>query len=144
LTSSVKTATATFPARCESLAAIGEFVEQAARAAGFDERGVYAVQMAVDEASSNIIEHAYEGQGGQIECSYTLEERELIVVLRDHGKPFDPACIPEPNLQADLQERDTGGLGIFFMCRMMDDVRFEFTEEGNVLTMVKERPTEGV
>ena len=133
--------TLTFPGRFDSLAHIGEFVTLAAEAADLDARAVYAVQMAIDEACSNIIEHAYGGEDrGTIECTCRIDDEGLTVVLRDHGRPFDPTSIPEPDLHADLGERDEGGLGLYFMRRLMDEVHFEFASgSGNVLTIVKHK-----
>jgi serine/threonine-protein kinase RsbW len=133
--------TLTFPGRFDSLAAIGEFIASAAKAAGLDARAVYEVQMAVDEACSNIIEHAYGGEGrGPIECSYLIDDDGLTVILRDHGHSFDPTQTSKPVLDCDLEDRKEGGLGLYFMRQMMDQVRFEFTpDSGNVLTLVKYR-----
>jgi len=135
--------TLTFPGRFESLAAIGEFVTRAAEAAGLDARDVYAVQLAVDEACSNVIEHAYGDEGcGDIECTCRICEDGLTVMLRDHGRPFDPTSVPEPDLHASLAHHPGRGLGLYFMRKLMDEVRFEFTPDaGNVLTMVKRRET---
>ena len=97
--------------------------------------------MAVDEACCNIIEHAYGGEGrGDVECSCRVNDEGLTVTLRDRGRPFDPSGVPEPDLQADLEDRDVGGLGLYFMRKLMDEVRFEFTPgAGNALTMVKRK-----
>jgi len=133
--------TATFPARFDSLAAISEFVTRAAEAAGLDARAVYAVQLAVDEACANIIEHAYGGEGrGDIECTCRVNENGLTVILRDYGRPFNPTSVPEPDLYASLEDRKIRGLGLYFIRQLMDQVRFEFTaDSGNVLTMVKRK-----
>lgn len=133
--------TTSFPGRFDSLAAIGEYVTRAAEAAGLDARSVEGVELAVDEACSNIIEHAYGGEGrGDIEVTYRIDGDGLTVLLRDYGRPFNPDGVPEPDLQAPLEERDAGGLGLHFMRQLMDQVRFEFTAgSGNVLTMVKRR-----
>ena len=133
--------TATFPARFDSLAAIGEFVTRAAKAAGLDARAVYAVQLAVDEACTNIIEHAYGGEGrGDIECTCITSNNGLTVILRDYGCPFDPTSVPEPDLCASLEDRKVRGLGLYCIRQLMDKVRFEFTlDSGNVLTMVKRK-----
>ncbi|MDD5369835.1 MAG: ATP-binding protein [Anaerolineaceae bacterium] len=131
--------TATFPGRYDSLARISEFVLRAAKQAGLDEKAVYAVQTAVDEACSNIIEHAYGGEGlGEINCSVLNQEDSLAVILRDRGKSFDPSSIPIPNVHSKLFRRKEGGLGLFFIRNYMDEVRFEFSsEKGNQLTMIK-------
>ncbi len=131
----------TFPGRFDSLAAISEFVARAAEAASLDERAVYAVQLAVDEACSNIIEHAYGGEGrGDIEITYRINSDGLTVILRDYGRPFNPNSVPPPNLHSSLEERNERGLGLYFMRELMDEVHFEFTpDSGNVLTMVKRK-----
>ena len=133
--------TATFPARFDSLAAIGECVTRAAEAAGLDARAVYAVQLAVDEACANIIEHAYGGEGrGDIECTCIVNNNGLTVILRDNGRPFDPTSVPEPDLCASLEDREVGVLGLYCIRQLMDKVRFEFTSDsGNLLTMVKRK-----
>jgi serine/threonine-protein kinase RsbW len=131
--------TETFPGRYESLARISEFVLKAAEQAGLDDKARYAVQTAVDEACSNIIEHAYGGEGiGEISCSVKIRADSLAIILRDRGKPFDPGSIPVPDVNSKLFKRKEGGLGLFFIRRFMDEVHFEFSaEDGNQLTMVK-------
>jgi len=130
-----------FAGRFDSLAAISEFVGRAAEAARLDERAVYAVQLAVDEACSNIIEHAYGGEGrGDIDITCCIDGDGLTVVLRDYGRPFDPNSVPPPDVHASLEDRNGRGLGLYLMRQLMDEVRFEFTPDaGNVLTMVKRK-----
>lgn len=130
-----------FPGRFSSLSEISEFVTRAAREAGLDEDAISAVQLAVDEACSNIIEHAYGGEDrGEIECTCHINAEGLTVVLRDKGRPFDPAQVPEPDPHPDLKRCAVGGLGLHFMRKMMDEVRFEFTPDtGNILIMTKQR-----
>jgi serine/threonine-protein kinase RsbW len=131
----------TFPARFDSLAAICVFVTHRAQVAGLGPRAVYDVQVAVDEACSNIIEHAYGGEGrGTIECTCRAERGRLTIELHDHGCPFDPATVPKPDLQADLNERHAGGLGVYFIQQLMDTVQFESTPgKGNTLTLTKRK-----
>jgi len=128
-----------FPSRYESLAEIGEFVTEQAEAAGLDEKGAYAVQLAVDEACSNIIEHAYgEGKVGQIKCTCTLIDGGLKIVLQDNGEPFAPDEVPEPSPGVPLEEYGPRGAGLFLMRKMMDEVKFDFRlGKGTTLTMVK-------
>ena len=133
--------TNTFPGRLESLEKISEFIQQVARSACFNDRDVYAVQLAVDEACTNIIEHAYQGEEvGDIVCMCDVEKDGLKVVLLDHAAPFDPQEVSEPELNLPLDEVKARGLGLFLMHKMMDDVKFETSPEGgNRLTMVKRR-----
>jgi serine/threonine-protein kinase RsbW len=132
-----------FPGRFDSLAKISAFVVRAAKAAGLGSAAVYAVEMAVDEACTNIIEHAYGGEGlGDIECTCRVDTYGLTVALRDRGHPFDPSGVSEPDINASLEERKEGGLGLYLMRKLMDEVHFEFDPDcGNVLTMVKRKET---
>src|SRR5512137_1634577 len=108
--------TAIFVAKYDQLEAIREFAAQAARDAGMDDSDIYAVELSMDEACTNVIEHAYEGmEGGEIECTCDTKQKELTILIHDHGKSFDPASIALPNLDADLDSRPVGGLGIFLM-----------------------------
>jgi anti-sigma regulatory factor (Ser/Thr protein kinase) len=95
----------------------------------------------VDEAVSNIIEHSYgEETDAPVECTFRLTKDALALIFHDHGVPFDPASVSEPDIHADLQARTTGGLGIYMMRQVMDKVEFKFGEStGNTLTMVKFR-----
>lgn len=137
--------TAVFPARCESLDEIIAFVTEAAHRAGLSPDAVQAVQLAVDEAFMNIIEHAYQGiEGGEVGCSCYVDSCGLTITLVDHGIPFDLDQVPKPCLSANLEERSERGLGVFIMCRLMDEVRHEFSPQlGNILTMVKYREAPG-
>ncbi len=96
--------TAIFPAKFDQLDSIREFAAQAARDAGMDDSAIYAVELSMDEACTNVIEHAYEGvEGGDIECTCDLDEKNLTIIIHDHGKSFDPGSIALPNLDADLE-----------------------------------------
>ena len=130
--------TKNFPAQFEYLDAMRDFTAESARLAGLDEKEVYNLQLVVDEAASNIIEHAYEGiQGGQIELSLEVTKKAFTIILCDEGKQFVGES-DEPDIKAELEDRAVGGLGLFFMRKLMDEVRFEwFPDKGNVLTMVK-------
>jgi len=134
-------ATAKFSGRFESLAGIRKFVFQAASNAGFDEKEIYAVELAVDEACSNIIEHAYGGEGkGDIECTCNDLNGGLEIILKDDGKPFDPSAVSQPDFSVALEEIKPRGAGLFLIRNMMDDVDFEFSQkDGNVLRMLKRK-----
>lgn len=130
--------TLTVPGRFEYLAAIADFIAQAGLEAGFDQDTIFHVQMAVDEACSNVIEHAYEGrEKGEITLDCDCRGKEWIVVICDTGRPFNPDAVPQPSLNTNLEDIKTGGLGLYFMRQLMDKVEFTFDEKGNKLRMVK-------
>lgn len=127
-----------------------DLVEEAAQAAGLEGRTMYAAQMAVDEAFTNIVEHAYGGECEEkVELECLISPGELTIILRDCGEPFQPEDVPAPDVEAPIEERSEGGLGLFFMRRLMDEVFFTFAgEEGadpdcNVLRMVKRKEPAG-
>ncbi|MFN8385623.1 MAG: ATP-binding protein [Anaerolineales bacterium] len=130
-----------FPAKFEFLDEIREFVGEIARANGFSDKDVYNIQLATDEAASNIIEHAYVGMAdGVLDLSCGMKKQELVISLIDHGLPFDPADVPLPDLQADLSDRKIGGLGIFLMRKLMDEVHYHSNaDKSNILTMIKRK-----
>lgn len=131
--------TETFPGRYECLARIDDFVLKAAAVTGFDEAALYQVQTAVDEACTNIIDHAYGGENkGEIVCKVEADRSGITINLEDHGIPFDPDSIEPPNTEWPLPRRREGGLGLYFIRSYMDVVHFEFSSEnGNRLTMIK-------
>jgi len=130
------------PGKVECLAQIADFVGSVARDAGWNDKQIYHVQMAVDEACSNIIEHAYgPGIQGDIELSCCVEAQgDLVISIHDDGRPFDPTVVPDPPLGSDLENLPEGGLGMYFMRKLMDQVTFRFDKKGgNTLIMVKRR-----
>ena len=130
-----------FIAKFEYLDEISQFVGKIARAGGFGSKHVYNILLAADEAASNIIEHAYEGvKNGVLEISCGVKDGALTIIMVDYGKSFDPSTIPPPDLKADLSERKIGGLGIFLMRKLMDEVHYESgRDKRNVLTMIKQK-----
>jgi anti-sigma regulatory factor (Ser/Thr protein kinase) len=129
----------TIESRVENLARVCKFVEQTATTFGLDADATYDVQMAVDEAVSNIIEHAYAGKPkGKINLTVEKRGGDLWIEIQDSGALFDPKQVALPRIEAPLSERNIGGLGIFFMRKLMDTVEFSFDpQRGNVLVMTK-------
>ena len=114
-------------------------VAQSARAAGLDEQTTLQIQLAVDEACANVVDHAYAGMNpGEMEISCDLEDQAITIRVRDWGRGFDPENVEEPDVAAPLEERSLGGLGLFLIRQTMDQVKFTMDpEQGNELTMIK-------
>ena len=105
---------------------------------GIDQATAFKIQLAVDEACTNITKHAYSEQKGIISLSLELTGSDLTIIIRDRGEPFDHSSVPPPDLEADLYKRKIGGLGVHFMKTLMDEVSYNLdTEKGNELTMRK-------
>lgn len=133
--------TVQYAAKFEYLDEIREFVGDIARSGGFSDKDVYNIQLATDEAASNIIEHAYENvSDGILELSCGIQGDAIKIILIDRGESFDPSEVPLPDLKADLSDRKIGGLGIFLMRKLMDEVHYEpKPDKSNVLTMIKRK-----
>jgi len=131
----------TFPAKYSSLDDIRTFVAQAAQKAALTDKAIYAVQMAVDEACTNIIEHAYGGESDEeIEITCEIKKNSLTLTLRDKGQPFDMDSVSSPDLNLPLAERQVGGLGIHLIRNLMDGIAYESSKEaGNTLILTKEK-----
>jgi len=131
-----------FTAKFEYLDEIRDFVGEVAQSGGFNDKDVYNIQLSADEAASNIIEHSYDGVGdGVLEISCGLKGNAITIILVDHGESFDPSDIPIPDLKADLSERKIGGLGLFLMRKLMDEVHYEADPKNkrNTLTLIKRK-----
>jgi serine/threonine-protein kinase RsbW len=141
----------TVPGRYDQIRAITEFVKAGGKAAGLDEDAVFHLELCCDEASTNIIEHAYGAENvGAITVHCEATPTAFTVTFLDHGSPFDPNDVPEPATFDDednspepalsefLDNLKVGGLGIHFMRKLMDEVHYSFDgEQGNRLTLVK-------
>jgi len=130
-----------FPGRYDRLVEISNFVVTSARNAGLKDSQIYGVQLAVDEACSNIIEHAYGGKNsGKIQVTCEVDEGELRVILQDRGVQFNPEQIPGLKNDTPLSKVKSRGAGLFLIRKMMDEIYFDFSSEtGNTLTMVKKK-----
>lgn len=131
----------TIPGRYDQIREACDFVVAGAEEAGFDPDQLFQIQLACDEACTNIIEHAYGAENtGEIRVSWQAKEGAFIIELRDNGRPFQPENIPSPSVPNSLDDIDdlkVGGLGLHFMRTLMDEVEFSFNEQGNRLIMVK-------
>jgi anti-sigma regulatory factor (Ser/Thr protein kinase) len=123
-------------AEVNQLAAIRHFVEEIAEAAGFSEEATGDLILAVDEAATNVIVHAYKDRPGNIEIEPAMQGDTLEIRVRDRGPQFDPTGVPPPDLSIPLEERALGGLGIFLMRQSVDEVSYRVTPDGaNELTL---------
>ena len=126
-------------ARLENLSAARAFVRCAAEAAGATPEDTGALQLAVDEACNNIIEHGYAGRGdGTIELLCETDGDALRITIVDHGRSFAPEKIVPADTVSGWKERPIGGLGWHLIVRSVDDVDYRpDPARGNRLTLVK-------
>jgi len=98
---------------------------------------VRRIKLSIEEALVNIINYAYPECDGEVEICYRKEnDSKLILEILDYGIPFDPLSLPNPNLSGKLSERKVGGLGVFFILKMTEDVRYRREGDANILTLI--------
>ena len=121
------------------LSEVRDFVDAVCAAAGFTPRAAANIRLAVDEACTNIIKHAYAGRSGTISIACGTRGRWLEIRILDRGAAFE-GRIDLPQLGQLVESRRKGGLGVFLMHRLMDQVEYQTTPAGNEWTLRKHLP----
>ncbi|MCG8608278.1 SpoIIE family protein phosphatase [bacterium] len=127
------------PAHIDYLGDLRDFVTQIGNRHNFSPKVINAFKLAVDEASTNIIRHAYRDQDGQITIRALVKKDSLTISLIDQGVFFNPQRVKDPDLNRYIDIGKKGGLGIFIMRKLMDEIDYRKTEEGNELRITKYR-----
>ena len=104
----------------------------------------YAVNLSVDEILTNTISYGYDDdEQHRIDLTLRVEGETLLVVIEDAGRAFDSSLAREPDVDATLEERSLGGLGLFLVQQMMDDVAYQRSGDRNIITLRKSTAEEG-
>jgi anti-sigma regulatory factor (Ser/Thr protein kinase) len=128
------------PSETAYLAVVRDLTRKMAETAGFDAATALNVALAVDEAASNVIEHAYHGRPGKrFEVRIDDNASEFRVEVIDAGDMVDPRTLPRVDLERYASERRTGGLGVHLMGKIMDSVTFRRSARKNVCCLVKRK-----
>lgn len=119
--------------------AVSVRLDGAMKAAGFNKEAILDTQLAVEEAITNVIVHGYKKPGCDISiiCRVTLNRAEIQLI--DSAPPFNPLSLPEPDIDADVEERQIGGLGIYLLRQVMDEISYRYEDGKNILVLVKQR-----
>jgi serine/threonine-protein kinase RsbW len=128
------------PSQTDNLELIRGFVGKVAEKVGFGEDQVGKIELACDEACTNVIKHAYVGGEAKksLDVMIKIDYQKFTIIVTDHGKGFNPKKIKMPDLQEYLAELRVGGLGIYLMKTLMDEVDYDIKPGvHNQVTMVK-------
>jgi anti-sigma regulatory factor (Ser/Thr protein kinase) len=132
---------AVFSAEIQELHQILEWVRLRLAKGGLDLGAIRKIELASEEAFINVLSHSYAGQKGKVEIGLKWSPGHVEIVIRDWGPPFDPlANAPNVDVQAPESERGIGGLGIYLMRQVMDELAYTREKNANVLTMIKRLP----
>ena len=123
----MKTDTLHIESKTERLIAVRDFVSTAAREFGFSDEEISKIALAVDEACTNIIKHAYRfDPGKKLTISVKRGIGAFEISIRDTGKQFNPTDLQPPDMKEYLTHFRRGGLGVYLMKTLMDKVEYNF------------------
>ncbi len=133
------------PADMKHLVEMREFIVKIGKKYGFDEKVIGTLKLATDEAVTNIIRHAYRDTPGRgmITLRAIVKTSSLSIAIIDQGRTFDPRNAKAPDMAEYIKIGKKGGLGIFMLKKMMDELDYQITSEGNELRLVKYRTARG-
>ena len=118
---------------------VNQFVEEIGAELGLDMELQMNLNLVMEEMVSNVIFYAYpEGKHEEIELVAESDGKELTFVLSDKGKEFDPTLKEDADPNVNPMERDIGGMGIYIVKNIMNQVTYQRLEGKNLLTMKKE------
>jgi serine/threonine-protein kinase RsbW len=125
----------------DNLEIIREFINNIAQKAGFNEESVDQIELAVDEACTNVIKHAYKySRDRMLDIAVSLDQEKIEISIMDKGAGFNPDNLPIPDLEKYMRNAKVGGLGIHLMRTLMDEVNFSINPgKKNQVSLVKYR-----
>jgi len=136
----IKESLVTFPAKESQLREIKTYVETVCIETALSKRDVDSILLAVEEACTNVIRHAYLYASGTIKLQITLTKKSIVFTVSDTGRSFDFAAAGTPDLDRYVETGRKGGLGIYLIRKVMDDVTYRTIKGDNQLRMVKKLP----
>ena len=130
--------TLTLPNDVQEVPQLAAFIEEVCESNGVDMMTTMQMNLALEEAVVNVMNYAYpEGTKGYVDISVQTDSSGLTFVISDSGKPFDPTTREEVDTSLPAEQREIGGLGIFLVRKMMDDIKYEYKDGHNILTLRK-------
>ena len=129
---------ASLGAQEENLARLAEVLETFCDAHGVNHATQFALNVVIDELVTNVVHYAFpEGGEHVIKVLVSLEDDELFIEIEDDGVAFDPLSLPEPDTEAEIEDREIGGLGVHIVRHLMDEVSYERVDGKNRLRLRK-------
>ncbi|MGZ7095917.1 MAG: ATP-binding protein [Methanobacterium sp.] len=124
-------------AKIDKIPVLSKFIGNSMLKFGLSEYQQFQVQLAVEEAVSNVITHGDLEEYDKITIKCQRKDNEVEIIIQDPGQPFDPTKVPKPDLKSSPLKRKPGGLGVYFVKKYMNKVNYEFKNDKNVLTLIK-------
>lgn len=128
----------TISASTKNLSEVRNFVAQHATSHGFERQQIADIRLAVDEAITNIIKHAYNGEENHtIEIDVTFKNDRVCIKLFDTGTTFNLKAFPQPDIKEKIKQKKRGGMGVYLIHSLMDDVSYGREDDANKMVMCK-------
>lgn len=124
-----------FLAKAECIPEITAFVVALAEQAELPPKRLLQLELVIEETVLNICHYAYAVPPGEIVIRVNLASGKFVIEFEDGGVPFDPLAADEPDVTLHMDEREAGGLGIFLVRRMTDEVHYQRRDGRNVLAV---------
>ncbi len=132
--------TVTVNAITDNLAEVRNFTAKHAKECGFTKEQISDIRLAVDEAFTNIIKHAYENKKQQkVALEVSCSSEQLLISLFDCGKPFSTKDYKEPDVKEKVKHKKRGGVGVYLIKELMDEVDYIHQDNRNEIRMIKKR-----
>lgn len=107
---------------------------------GFSEQEIADIRLAVDEAYTNIIKHAYKNDRQKaVDIELGCDQSELWIALLDTGNAFDPNNYKKPDIREKIKRKKRGGVGVYLIRELMDEVEYQTDESTNTIRMTKRK-----
>ncbi|UCE82696.1 MAG: ATP-binding protein [Deltaproteobacteria bacterium] len=125
------------PAEISNLRDFINLVSKCAEEQGVSPGRITEIGVATEEALVNICMYAYQGATGDVKVSCMLDdENRFVIEIEDTGMAFDLLGVGDPNLTDDIAEREVGGLGVFIIKELMNEVQYRREDNKNILKLV--------
>lgn len=128
--------TLTCAATIGNLDTVISFIEDRAELFGLDTKKKFGLLVAIEEAFVNVCHYAYPGSEGDVSIACESDNETFAVEVSDQGEAFDVLSLPDPDITADIMDREIGGLGVFFIRKLTNDVSYRREAGRNILRMV--------
>jgi serine/threonine-protein kinase RsbW len=130
----------TVQASTAHLSKVRRFVAQEARLFGFDKQQISDIQLAVDEAFTNIIKHAYKNNASkEVKISLHNGDDTFWISLVDTGRSFSLEEYEKPDIRRRIKQKKRGGVGVYLIQKLMDEVTYQHNGKVNKICMLKKR-----
>jgi serine/threonine-protein kinase RsbW len=128
----------TVSASTENLATVRNFVAESALSHGFSEKDIDEIRLAVDEAFTNIVKHAYNYDKAQkVSLKTGADQNTFWISICDQGRPYDPTSYTEPNIAERIKQGKRGGVGVYLIKKLMDKVEYSTIGSTNQIRLIK-------